>query len=251
MATYWATCTVGTISIASHGQTVKRYGSDFLVGIATQTSQPTQRSTSISQNDCSTEMSTPGTLMIQSTGQTSRHDSQPVQLSALMTATSFGSFFLDPAFAIFHHIRASVPRLEELVLVEVLARYAISLCQYYRNRQPVLPTGTRSFGFCFSVLAVHFPKSKKARKPIGELQLQSLQLNFKGSWARCSTPNLWRNSCRIGLLQPSLTQGPALSEIQGRFLNGHVVRCCRRIEGLVRIGIDRSCPHAMQHSASD
>src|SRR5262245_30887460 len=36
---------------------------------------------------------------MQSTGQTSRHASHPVQLSALMTATSFGSFFRDPLFA--------------------------------------------------------------------------------------------------------------------------------------------------------
>src|SRR5262245_36912338 len=38
---------------------------------------------------------------MQSTGQTSRHDSQPVQLSALMTAISFGSFLRGPALAIF------------------------------------------------------------------------------------------------------------------------------------------------------
>src|SRR5579872_2978816 len=37
---------------------------------------------------------------MQSTGQTSKHASQPVQLSALITATSLGSFFRDPLFAI-------------------------------------------------------------------------------------------------------------------------------------------------------
>src|SRR5437868_78990 len=36
---------------------------------------------------------------MQSTGQTSRQASQPVQLSALITATSLGSFFRDPLFA--------------------------------------------------------------------------------------------------------------------------------------------------------
>src|SRR6185295_14933198 len=39
-------------------------------------------------------------LMMQSTGQTSRHASQPVQLSALMTASSLGSFLRGPALAI-------------------------------------------------------------------------------------------------------------------------------------------------------
>jgi len=39
------------------------------------------------------------TLMMQSTGQTSRQLSQPVQLSALMTASSLGSFLRGPAFA--------------------------------------------------------------------------------------------------------------------------------------------------------
>src|SRR5687767_3184952 len=38
---------------------------------------------------------------MQSTGQTSRHDSQPVQLSALMIATSLGSFLRGPALAIY------------------------------------------------------------------------------------------------------------------------------------------------------
>src|SRR6478752_1409934 len=37
---------------------------------------------------------------MQSTGQTSRHDSHPVQLSALMIATSFGSFLRGPTLAI-------------------------------------------------------------------------------------------------------------------------------------------------------
>jgi hypothetical protein len=36
---------------------------------------------------------------MQSTGQTSTHDWQPVQLSALMTATSLGSFLRTPFFA--------------------------------------------------------------------------------------------------------------------------------------------------------
>ena len=39
-------------------------------------------------------------IEMQSTGQTSRHDSQPVQLSALMIATSLGSFLRGPALAI-------------------------------------------------------------------------------------------------------------------------------------------------------
>src|SRR5229473_1821516 len=37
---------------------------------------------------------------MQSTGQTSRQASHPVQLSALITATSLGSFLRDPLFAI-------------------------------------------------------------------------------------------------------------------------------------------------------
>jgi hypothetical protein len=37
---------------------------------------------------------------MQSTGQTSKHASQPVQLSALMTANSLGSFLRGPCFAI-------------------------------------------------------------------------------------------------------------------------------------------------------
>jgi hypothetical protein len=37
---------------------------------------------------------------MQSTGQTSRQASQPVQLSALITATSLGSFLRAPDFAI-------------------------------------------------------------------------------------------------------------------------------------------------------
>ena len=40
------------------------------------------------------------TLMMQSTGQTSRHASHPVQLSALITANSLGSFLRGPCLAI-------------------------------------------------------------------------------------------------------------------------------------------------------
>src|SRR5688572_16289210 len=87
--------------MAFQGQTVSSYGFDFFCGIWTQTSQPTHRSISISHQDC-----TPLTPMfmdrisIQSTGQTSKHDSQPVQLSALMTATSLGNFLRGPCLAI-------------------------------------------------------------------------------------------------------------------------------------------------------
>ena len=42
--------------MASHGHTTNSYGSVFFVGICTQTSQPTQRSTSISHHDCSEEI---------------------------------------------------------------------------------------------------------------------------------------------------------------------------------------------------
>ena len=45
---------------------------------------------------------TAGLLKMQSTGQTSRHASQPVQLSALMTANSLGSFLRGPSLAIYH-----------------------------------------------------------------------------------------------------------------------------------------------------
>src|SRR5271163_3400307 len=44
--------------------------------------------------------------MMQSTGQTSRQDSQPVQLSALMTASSLGSFLRGPCLAIGHTSQA-------------------------------------------------------------------------------------------------------------------------------------------------
>jgi hypothetical protein len=48
---------------------------------------------------------------MQSTGQTSKHDSQPVQLSALMTATSFGSFLREPALAMLSNLCSEeVPR---------------------------------------------------------------------------------------------------------------------------------------------
>src|SRR5262245_34009226 len=70
--------------------------------MCTHTSQPTHRSTSISHQAwlpftaCCIVI-----IEMQSTGQTSRHDSQPVQLSALMIATSLGSFLRGPALAIF------------------------------------------------------------------------------------------------------------------------------------------------------
>src|SRR5437763_6740907 len=68
----------------------------------TQTSQPTHRSRSISHHDW-----LPFTAWcidfssMQSTGQTSRHDSQPVQLSALITANSLGTFLRGPSLAMF------------------------------------------------------------------------------------------------------------------------------------------------------
>src|SRR3990172_2254389 len=96
-----ATFSVGTISMASHGQTVNSYGFDFLPGMCTQTSQPTHRSRSISHH-CCVPLMMPRSIFfssMQSTGQTSRHDSQPVQLSALMTANSFGTFLRGPALA--------------------------------------------------------------------------------------------------------------------------------------------------------
>src|SRR6185436_4289049 len=66
----------------------------------TQTSQPTHRSRSISHQ--AWFPFTPSFIssrLMQSTGQTSRQDSQPVQLSALMTARALGSFLRGPAFA--------------------------------------------------------------------------------------------------------------------------------------------------------
>src|SRR5260221_14696696 len=67
----------------------------------TQTSQPTQRSRSISHQLCMPGLSPYcWILTMQSTGQTSKHASQPVQLSALMTASSLGSFLRGPCLAI-------------------------------------------------------------------------------------------------------------------------------------------------------
>src|ERR1044072_6549091 len=69
--------------------------------MCTHTSQPTHRSRSISHQDCTPL--TPRFICrssMQSTGQTSRHDSQPVQLSALITASSLGSFLRGPCLAI-------------------------------------------------------------------------------------------------------------------------------------------------------
>src|SRR3954471_9240400 len=101
-ATCSATLSVGTISIASHGQTVSSYGLVFFCGMWTQTSQPTHRSKSISHH-CWVPFTMPRSIVrisMQSTGQTSRHDSQPVQLSALMTANSLGTFLRGPSLAI-------------------------------------------------------------------------------------------------------------------------------------------------------
>src|SRR6185369_17193993 len=102
-ATVTATFSVGTISIASQGQTVSSYGFVFLPGMWTHTSQPTHRSKSISHH-CCVPFTMPRSIFfssMQSTGQTSRHDSQPVQLSALMTANSLGTFLRGPSLAIF------------------------------------------------------------------------------------------------------------------------------------------------------
>src|SRR4029078_1076962 len=99
-ATTCATSSVGTISIASQGQTVRSYGLLFVPGMWTQTSQPTQRSRSISHHDCRLYMlSYCWIFMMQPTGRTARQASQPVQLSALMTASSLGSFLRGPALA--------------------------------------------------------------------------------------------------------------------------------------------------------
>src|SRR5262245_39686364 len=69
--------------------------------MCTHTSQPTHRSRSISQKLCKFwNWSYCCTFTMQSTGQTSRQASQPVQLSALMTASSLGSFFRGPCLAI-------------------------------------------------------------------------------------------------------------------------------------------------------
>src|SRR6478672_2792786 len=100
-ATVTATFSVGTISIASHGQTNSSYGFVFLPGMWTHTSQPTHRSKSISHH-CCVPFTMPRSIFfssMQSTGQTSRHDSQPVQLSALITANSFGTFLRGPSLA--------------------------------------------------------------------------------------------------------------------------------------------------------
>src|SRR5512145_2180245 len=66
----------------------------------TQTSHPTQRSRSISHQLWRFwKWSYCWILTMQSTGQTSRQASQPVQLSALITASSLGSFLRGPALA--------------------------------------------------------------------------------------------------------------------------------------------------------
>src|SRR3954454_24322103 len=82
----------------------------------TQTSQPTQRSKSISHQDWFPL--TPSFIsnrLMQSTGQTSRHDSQPVQLSALMTAKALGSFLRGPCLAIRYSLnRNTLARIKPL-----------------------------------------------------------------------------------------------------------------------------------------
>src|SRR5882757_6900480 len=106
-ATVMATFSVGTISMASHGQTVSSYGFVFFCGMWTQTSHPTHRSRSISHH-CCVPFTMPRSMVLismQSTGQTSRHDSQPVQLSALMTANSLGTFLRGPSLAMGGHER--------------------------------------------------------------------------------------------------------------------------------------------------
>ena len=60
--------------------------------IFSQSQQPMHRGWSIMQVACRPEYSGPGTLSMQSTGQTATHTSQPVQLSGLMSA--FGRPFL-------------------------------------------------------------------------------------------------------------------------------------------------------------
>src|SRR5215210_7856295 len=126
-ATYSATFSVGTISIASHGQTVSSYGLVFFCGMWTHTSQPTHRSRSISHH-CCVPFTMPRSIVLismQSTGQTSRHDSQPVQLSALMTANSFGTFLRGPSLAIVCRMRCEygVPQREK----------AAGDCEIYHN----------------------------------------------------------------------------------------------------------------------
>ena len=83
------------------GRPSARTGSSSCRGMWTHTSQPTQRSRSISHH-CCVPFTMPRSIFfssMQSTGQTSRHDSQPVQLSALMTANSFGTFLRGPSLA--------------------------------------------------------------------------------------------------------------------------------------------------------
>ena len=61
-----------------------------------------QRTLRSISHHCCVPFTTPRSIVsssIQSTGHTSKHDSQPVQLSAFMTANSLGSFLRGPFFA--------------------------------------------------------------------------------------------------------------------------------------------------------
>src|SRR3954467_9042866 len=98
--------------------------------MCTQTSQPTQRSRSISHH-CCVPFTMPRSIIfssMQSTGQTSRHDSQPVQLSALMTANSFGTFLRGPSLAMVNS-KAESQSLEE----KIRAARLPGDCEIYHN----------------------------------------------------------------------------------------------------------------------
>ena len=71
--------------------------------IFSQSQQPMHRGWSMMQVGCNPGYSGPGTLSMQSTGQTAIHTSQPEQLSGLMT--DFGRPFLGWATAVMGLLR--------------------------------------------------------------------------------------------------------------------------------------------------
>jgi hypothetical protein len=79
---------------------------------------------------------------MQSTGQTSRHASQPVQLSALMTATSFGSFFREPALAIDSYLDLSIAIVSQATTTVQSGSTSASLNCAVFARFPVLSHST-------------------------------------------------------------------------------------------------------------
>src|SRR3954464_11651258 len=72
---------VGIIVMQSHGH------------IWWQSVQPMHRGRSMVQTWCTLSWRGPGTVLMQSTGQTTRHASQPVHMSSSSKARTLGSFF--------------------------------------------------------------------------------------------------------------------------------------------------------------